>query len=148
MIWIIPFSGAAVGPWAGDSFMHTLRLRLLTLATLVALVAFPLAARAAACCDSSRMSCCPAGSPCSEPPSSPDCQSELAACVPALEAPAAIPAGEVDALVAAPLLEEVLAEACPPTPAVVLDVPRPRSSLLEGGACLHTTLLPPLARPR
>lgn len=142
-----PFSRTPVGTWARDSLSMTPRRRLLIFAALLALVALPLAARAAACCES-RMSCCPAGSPCSGTPVSPGCGAELSACAPVPEAPPTVPGAEAEAFAPEPLPGEILAEGSPPRRPIPPEPPRPRGSLLEGRACLHTTLLPPPLRPR
>lgn len=125
--------------------MQNFRLRLLTLTTLLALVAFPLAARAAACCVAPRAACCPAGTPC-DSASGPSCEPEVASFAPGADAREVAAATEAEALAPRPLLEGILLEARTP-PKIPHEPPRPRSSLLESGACLHTTLLPPPFRP-
>lgn len=108
------------------------RRRLLTLLAILALVAIPLAAGAGLCCAQPQTTCC--AQHCAEPGV---CSGLPAAQPEQVQAPTAVQAP-------APLVTlafEVLVQGAPKAPPP--EQPRPRTPLLEGGACLHTTVLPP-----
>lgn len=106
--------------------------RLLTLLAILALVAIPLAAGAGLCCASPQTVCC--AQHCAEPGV---CSGLPASQPEQVQAPTAVQAP-------APLVT-LTVEVAPPQPApkAPTEQPRPRTPLLEGGACLHTTVLPP-----
>lgn len=123
--------------------------RFLILLALLALVASPFAAASGLCCQQPAATCCSGNAhhPCSQAPATVDCSPALAACgtTPgsAIQTPATEPVPAP-----APAVALLQAEAAPVQPHVCLHrllerSPRPRTPLLEGGACLHTTIQPP-----
>lgn len=108
---------------------------LLTLLALLALAAIPLAAGAGLCCAAPQAACC--SQHCSEPGL---CVPMLAPQTEEVQGPAPL-ADQV-----MPLLARVLPrEEDTPEQVHHEAAPRPRTPLLEGGACLNTTFLPPPA---
>lgn len=114
-----------------------MRRVLLTLLAVLALVAIPLAAGAGLCCQAPQAACCTQH--CADP----------GICAPA-------PSGQAEqAQTMAPLAHHTLplltgivprTQGTPP-PVPHEPAPRARTPLLEGGACLHTTVLPPPTLP-
>lgn len=121
------------------------------LLAVVALVAIPLASGACRCCRESTTSCCSRTThqPCGQSPDGGDGGRVVATCNllpgPAIPAPSVEPASPTQIPPSIDLVQvEVASHA--PTPLLLRfreRPPRPRTPLVEGGACLHTTIQPP-----